>query len=45
MNHQVLELIEKRSRSRSKPGERFPDDKAHLALSIEGMIFFVDLST
>lgn len=35
-DHEVLELIKTRAQSNSKPGSRAVDDKAQLALSIEG---------
>lgn len=36
MNHSVVQLIAKRCRTNSTPGNRAPTDTAHLALSIEG---------
>jgi hypothetical protein len=36
INHEVVQLIAKRFYSQSKPGARAPDDKAVLALAIEG---------
>lgn len=36
INHEVIKLIEKRARTKSKPGSRAADDTAILALSIEG---------
>jgi hypothetical protein len=35
-DHEVMKLIKKRVKDNSKPGSRASDDKAHLALSIEG---------
>jgi len=35
-SHEVLEIISKRAKTKSKPGKRAADDKAKLALSIEG---------
>lgn len=35
-DHEVMKLIEKRVKDKSKPGSRATDDTAHLALSIEG---------
>lgn len=35
-DHEVMKLIEKRVKDKSKPGSRASDDTAHLALSIEG---------
>lgn len=35
-DHEVMNLIKKRVQDNSKPGSRASDDKAHLALSIEG---------
>ena len=35
-NHEVLKLMEQRVLSNSKPGQRSPEDKSHLALAIEG---------
>lgn len=36
MTHEVIQLMVKRFHSQSKPGARAPDDKAILALAIEG---------
>mmetsp|Transcript_40316 Transcript_40316/g.94725 ORF Transcript_40316/g.94725 Transcript_40316/m.94725 type:complete len:152 (-) Transcript_40316:282-737(-) len=35
-NHEVLRLIERRAKSQSKPLNRSPNDRAKIALSIEG---------
>lgn len=35
-NHEVIKLIEKRFKTKSKPGSREAGDTAHLSLSIEG---------
>lgn len=35
-SHPVLEIIESRTKTKSKPGNRSPSDTHHLALSIEG---------
>ena len=36
LHHSVIELIAERVRTNSTPGNRAPDDTAHLALAIEG---------
>ena len=36
LHHSVIELIAQRVRTNSTPGNRAPDDTAHLALAIEG---------